>query len=101
MKLDELFRVRFAYLNSDPVLMISVKIAGVGSHFGVPLKSSDDEPSVGGRICVAEVVAAAADFIFLRSFADTRLAPYNGVDLLSSLLDVIDSGNTVLMIELP
>lgn len=45
--------------------MTSVKIAGLGSHFGAAVKSSDDEPSVGGRIDV-EVIAAAADFIFLR-----------------------------------
>lgn len=82
-------------------MIISVKIAGLGSHFGTALKSSDDEPSVGERIVTMEVVAAAADLIFLRSFDDARLPTYNGVDLLSSLLDVIDSGKAVIIIALP
>lgn len=85
------------------MLIVSEKITGVGSQVCGPLKSSDDEPSVvAGRIIVMEVVAGEADLIFLRNFNDATLpAANNDVDLLSSLLDVIDSGRTELIIEVP
>lgn len=82
--------------------MVSVKMTGVGSLGGAVLKSSDDDSSVGGRIAVMEGVAAEADLAFERSiFVGTKLPPKYGVDLLSSLLDVIDSDKPAAMIEVP
>lgn len=74
-------------------------MVGFDSVLCASLKSSEDDPSVGGRI--DGVGTGAADLMVLRNFADTKPAPYNDADLFSSLLDVIDSGSAVVAIELP